>query len=81
MQEVTADDMSYMESKKEGGQKMFRKKMPAAFAVRDEFRNIEKCSGIWLSWWTKKGVFTTMKTGGESGLFDCLFGSITALEL
>ena len=77
-----ADDMSDLESREEDGQIMFRKKIPAAFAVLDEFRNIEKCSGIWLLW-TKKGVFgtlsqrtqwevyTTMKTGGESGLFDC----------
>ena len=50
MQEVTADDMSYLESVEEDGQMMFRKKIPlwqtptktAAFAVLDEFRNIEK---------------------------------------
>ena len=49
MQEVTADDMSYLESVEEDGQMMFRKKIPlwqtptktAAFAVLDEFRNIE----------------------------------------
>ena len=43
-------DMSYLESVEEDGQMMFRKKIPlwqtptktAAFAVLDEFRNIEK---------------------------------------
>ena len=50
MQEVTADDMSYLESVEEDDQMMFRKKIrlwqtltkTAAFAVLDEFRNIEK---------------------------------------
>ena len=59
--------MSYLESVEEDGQMMFRKKIPlwqtptktAAFAVLDEFRNIEKWSVIWL-WWTQKGVFETL---------------------
>ena len=50
MQEVTADDMSYLESVEEDDQMMFRKKIrlwqtltkTAAFAVLDEFRNIGK---------------------------------------